>query len=86
MPYPVIVSHGGNGDWLGDPDHSVEGADGDGDLTFLTGSQSSLELRTDDVFVATGCRFHEAASAVTIGLLPGHASLLGNASDMTVAL
>jgi hypothetical protein len=66
-------------------DHSVEGADGDGNLTFLACSGSCPELRTDDVFVATDRGLHEAASAITIGLLPGQASLLGNVLDMTIA-
>jgi len=51
LPYSVIASDGRNGDWLGDLDHLVEGADGDGDLTFLTYGRSCLELWTDDVFV-----------------------------------
>jgi len=81
----VIASDGGDGNWLGDPDHSVEGANGDGDLTFLTGGRSCPEFRADDVFVATDRGLHDAASAITIGLLPGHASLLGNIPDMTIA-
>jgi len=85
LPYPVIGSDGGNRDWLGDADHLVEGADGDGDLTFLTGGRSCFELRTDDVFVATDRRFHDAASAIPIGLLPSHSSVLSNVSDVTIA-
>jgi hypothetical protein len=66
LPYPVIVSHGWNGDWLGDLDHSVEGVDGDGDLIFLTGCRPCPELWTDDVFVATDRGVHEAASAALL--------------------
>lgn len=85
LPYPVSASDGGNGKWLGDPDHLVKGADGDGGITFLTGDRSRPELRSDDVFVVTDRRFNDAASAIPIGLLPGQAAFLCDIPDMTMA-
>ena len=83
--YPVITSAGENGDWLGNLGHPVEGAYVDCDFTSPDFSGSCPELRVDDVFVATDRGLHEAASAITIGLLPSQTSVLCNFPDITIA-
>lgn len=84
-PYSVIASGGGSRDWLGGPDHLVEGANGDGNLAVLIGGGSCPRLRTDNIFIATNPRLHDAAPAITIGLLPDHAPLLSNFPNMALA-
>src|ERR1700712_3314882 len=81
----MITSGGRNGDYLGNLDHPVEGADGDGDVAFLAGRGSCPELRIEAVFIAAKHCPHPAASATSIGLLPSQTALFGDVLDMSVA-
>ena len=85
-PPPILSLGDFNRDWHTQLSHSIEGLFGAPSLGFLLRESPSFEGVAKDSFEAPNSQLHGVSFVVAGGLLPGHASMSLNGSDMLVSL